>query len=176
MTIKLKKQNGFTTLELMFYILGMTMVLSTIFYLIISLYSLHKKISVEAKANNEASVIMTRLVDDIRISDSIDLIKSNLKNNESDITMIQIIDEHTVEKKYGLNDNRIYYRENTGPLIFLTLENVLISKLYLEHFEGPVSEAVKIDLEIKYETAPESFKTKTYSNFIILRNSYDNYE
>ena len=171
-TTKLKTQKGFTTIELIFYVLGMTIVLSAIFYLIVNLYSFYKKISVESKVDNEAVIIMRRLTDDLRVSNSINIKKSILNKDNGSITMLQTVDQKETEKKYAVSDNRIFYQNKSADLVYLSPENILISKFYLEHFESPISEAVKIELGIDYESEHGSFKTKTYTNFIILRNSY----
>src|SRR3989344_741702 len=75
-------------------------------------------------------------------------------------------------ERVAVSEGRITYTENDGPPRELTPADITVSRLLLTYLTSPVSEGVRIELELTYEMQGLA-RTKTYTGFAILRHSYE---
>lgn len=171
MTIK-RLHKGFSTPELLMYSVGMVLVLGAIVYLLFQMYSLYKHLTIEPRVDRVGVAIVDRITKDIRSGDSINLAQSQFNTTTGTLTINTFETELSVIKKFAYDHGRVTYQENSGTIHFLTPDDMSVSRLYFSQANSPVSDAVRVELDITYEIDNES-RTNTYTGFAILRHSYE---
>lgn len=173
MTINFKnKKSGFSIMELLVYAFGAVVLLASIIYLILEMYSLYKQMTVVPRVDRTGIAIVDRIVKDIRSGDTINLSESDLSVSTGQITINSKVGTNDVIKKFAYDNGRVSYQENSGTINYLSPQDVSISKLEFIHMTTPISQSVRIDLAITYKIKDETY-TKNYIGFAILRHSYE---
>jgi hypothetical protein len=172
-TIINKKINrGFSTIELLIYSVGMVTILSVIFYLIMNMYSYYRLLTIEPRVNRIGVIVLDRVAKEIRTGRSIDLSQSQFNITTGNIFINAKSGSINTTKQFNYENGRITYRENLGTINFLTPKDMSVSRFYFNHLKSPISEGVRIELDITYQVNKETL-TKKFNGFIILRHSYE---
>ena len=169
---KINKNKGFSSIELLFYVVGMGVVLAVIFYLITNMYSFYGKLTIEPRVSRVASTVIDRVIKDIRSGQSINLSDSQFEVATGNITVNSKSEGSNIIKKFAYDNGRITYQENSGSVDYLTPDDLSVSKFYMTHVTSPISEGVRVELEITYDLEKNPI-THKFSSFVILRHSYE---
>jgi hypothetical protein len=158
---------------MLFYALGMVIILGSIIFLIVNLYSLYKELTITPRVDRVGITIVDRIVKDIRTGDAINLSESNLGTATGNITINSKEASVDVIKKFNFEESaRITYQENDGVIGFLSPQDMYISRLRFDQVAADISQGIRVDLEISYNTR-DGLKTKNFVGFAILRHSYE---
>jgi hypothetical protein len=172
---KVKNTNlakGFTLLEVIFYVLGTLLVLSVLSFSIIHMYRFYKDLTIVPRADRIGTNLVDRIVKDIRTGKSVDLSASELEIPTGSITINSIENSTDLIKYFQLNSGRIIYQENGGTIEYLSPNDMSVSKLYLTQILTPISQAIRVEIQITFERAGEQI-IRTYSGISILRRTYE---
>jgi hypothetical protein len=168
--IKIKGNNsGFTLVEMLFYSAGVVLLLAVITGMIYSAYTWYQMAIVVPRVDQVGLSIMSNIVSDIRAGKIINIGQSVFGNSNGVISLNTLPSD--ASKFYALQNGRIIYQENGGAVKYLSPIDVNVSKFYLSQITSPNSSAVRIDLEITYQTK-NGTKINTYTDLAILKNSY----
>jgi hypothetical protein len=165
-------RKGFSTLELLFYVVGMTVTLAVIFYLITSMYSFYRNLTVEPRVSRVAGIVLDRITKDVRSGQSINLSGSQFNVSTGQITINAKENGVDISKVFSYDEGRITYQEAGGEINYLTPDDLSVSNFNITHVTSPISEGVRIELEITYDLEEEP-TTREFSSFVILRHSYE---
>ena len=164
--------SGFSTIELLIYATGMVLILSVIFYMVVNMYDFYRKLTVEPRIDRIGSVVIDRITKDIRSGLFINLSESQFESNTGNITINSEYGSDNLVKRFNYDEGRITYQEDSGQISYLTPADISVSRFHFRYLETPISEAVRIELDITY-----SFKgpvqTKRFTGFAILKHSYE---
>jgi hypothetical protein len=166
------KNKAFSTIELLYYIAGMGVVLLVIFYLITNMYSFYRDLTVEPRVSRVASTVIDRVIKDIRSGQSINLSESQFGVATGNITVNSKSEGANVIKKFAYDNGRITYQENSGSVDYLTPDDLSVSKFYMTHVTSAISEGVRVELELTYDLEKNP-TTRKFESFVILRHSYE---
>lgn len=166
------KGRGFTLIELMAYIVIAMLVFLAIATAIQYTYRFYRELTVAPRADRVGASILERVVRDVRTGSSVVLAESTFGVPTGTLTVSAIDGGTAVEKKFAVTDGVLTYTENDGAAGALTPADITVSRLYLTHLSTPVSEGVRIELELTYFVQGAS-RTAAYSGFAILRHSYE---
>ena len=118
------------------------------------------------------NTIVDRIVRDIRSGESINLAQSQLETATGAITINSDVNAVAVIKKFAYSNGRATYQENSGSVDFLSPDDMSISRFFFDQATSPVSQAIRVEVDITYEINKET-KTKSFVGFAILRHSYE---
>ena len=169
--ISKKEKNGFTLVEALFYAAGVVLLLGAIVAMLFYSYSWYLVATTVPRVDREGILLVSRIAEDLRAGESINVGQSLLEIPEGAISIDSKINYINFNKYYVLQNGRIIYKENGGEIKYLSSENMNISQLKFFRILTPVSEAMRFELGITYATK-DGTKTNTYSDMVILRNSY----
>ncbi len=170
--MKINRKKGFSLIEMLFYTAGLVIVLGAIIYLLMQMYGLYKKLTIEPRVDRVGIAIIDRIVRDVRTGDSIDLSNSELDTDAGTLMVSSFENEVSIAKKFAYDSERVTYTENAGTANFLTPDDMRVTRLYFAQSTSTVSQAMKVELDITY-TADKETKTKSFNGFAILRHSYE---
>ena len=163
---------GLTLVEVIVYIGGMILVLSAISISVMETYRVYLVLTNEARIDRVGISIVDELTREIRSGMSIDQSDSVFGVDEGLLTINAQEGEVTVSKYFGLENGRIVYREDGGGAVYLTPEDVTVSKLHYSQVVSDASYGVRYEIDLTYILKGVS-NTETYSGFAILRHSYE---
>jgi type II secretory pathway pseudopilin PulG len=167
------RKKGFTLIELLIYSSAMVLLIGAIAFLIMNLYSLYKDLTVAPRVDRVGITIVDRVLKDIRTGSSINLSQSSLGVATGNLNINSKVSGIDTIKKFSFHqDARITYQEDDGTINFLSPQDLYISRLRFDHLNTDISEGIRVDLEITYNTR-DGLKTKNFIGFAILRQSYE---
>jgi competence protein ComGC len=174
MTIKSIKKNseGFTLVELLIYIAGLLALGSVLTLLVVQFYSMYKEIVSIPRADRTGLLLVDRITKEIRSASQIDLLESQFNNINGVLDLDSVIDEDTVEKKFYIEDGIVKYQEDSEDPVNLSSKDFTVSNFNFTLVQTPISEAVKFDMELQFQTR-NATQTKSYTGFAIIRESYE---
>lgn len=171
-----KKQHGYSLLELVVYmgILAMVVLAISSFAIFVNRVQIKTKVKRETMINAQLAYQTIEQV--IRESQSVIEDESTLDINPSTITLQMYPDYPAATVIFGVDaDKRLYYQEDSDPIVQLTSENVDIDNFFLSSYAGPNGiEAIDITIESSYDTTstrPEFGGTTSFSGVVKLRNT-----
>ncbi|HEY4525293.1 MAG TPA: hypothetical protein VJL39_02925 [Candidatus Paceibacterota bacterium] len=165
-------ERGFSLIELAIYVVMATLIFLAIAVSIQYAYRFYRELTIGPRADRVAASLIERVVRDIRTGSSIVLAESTFGVPTGSITISALDGGVAVEKRVAVSEGRITYTENDGTPLELTPADITVSRLLLTYLTSPVSEGVRIELELTYEMQGLA-RTKTYTGFAILRHSYE---
>ena len=86
--------------------------------------------------------------------------------------MDSITNSVTTEKKFYVENGIAKYQEDSEDPVSLSSKDFTVSNFNFTFLGTPVSEAVRFDLELQFQTK-NATETKSYTGFAILRESYE---
>lgn len=166
------KTKGFTLVELLVYVSGLLALGTVMIVLIVQFYTLYKEIIAVPRADRVGLSLVDQITKEIRSADQIDTINSQFGVITGVIDVDSITNGVTTEKKFFVQNGIVKYQENTGAIISLSPKDLYVSNFNFTLVTTPVSEAVRFNLELQFETK-NATETKAYTGFAILRESYE---
>jgi len=162
-----KNNRGYTLIEMVVYIAVLAMFSIIIVFSLINVTKSFLEIRVERNVNNAALVSMDRIVREIRLSNSVDILNSTFGVNPGRLTLNTGIT--TVE--FFVENDVLKMKEGGVLSGALIPSNIQIENLVFELItNGPV-QAVKIDMSIS-DTRVSTTSTKNFNNTGLIRGSY----
>lgn len=165
-------QKGLSLVEVLVYIAGMVMVLGAITLSIAETYRVYNILAHEARIDRIGVTIVDSLTKEVRSGVSVDQSETVFDDAEGVLTFNALVDETSVTKYFGLENGRVVFRENGGSAVYLTPEDVVVSRLLFTEVSNDVSYGVRYEVALTY-TVKGQLKTETYTGFAILRHSYE---
>lgn len=174
MTIKPqhKKTSGFTLLELLIYVTGLLVIGSVLIVMVVQFYSLYKEIVALPRADRTGLLLVDRITKELRSANQIDVFESRFGTSTGVLEFDSIIEGNTVTKIFYVENGIAKYQEGTSDPINLSSKDFTVSNFNFYSVNTPVSEAVRFNLELQFQTR-NATETKSYVGFAILRESYE---
>lgn len=166
------KQKGFTLLELLLYVSGLLILGTVIIMLIVQFYSLYKEIVAAPRADRTALLIIDRITKEIRSADQINISESQFNTTSGVLDISTIENSTTTDKKFFIQNGVAFYQKNNESPEELSSDDFVVSNFNFNYVQTSVSEAIKFNLELQYQ-AQNATRTKSYTGFAILRESYE---
>jgi hypothetical protein len=116
--------------------------------------------------------LVDRMVRDIRSGEDIDLGQSSFNVNNGILSINARENGTSVTKKFSLDGNRLTYEYAGGSQEYLSPENMSVDKILLNHINTPISQAIRISMDISYATRTGT-TTHSFYGLGILRQSYE---
>ncbi len=170
--MKINTEKGFTMVELVMYIAGMTVLLIAIGTLIYSMYDFYKDATIGPRVDRVGLSVIDRITKDVRTGVSINTEQSKFGVPTGAISLNAQNDTTLLTKYFELKDGRIIYNENGSGEQFLTPDDLSVSNFEITQINTPISIALKYTIGINYTNDGEE-KLKSYSGVAILRHSYE---
>jgi len=169
---KLQKNRGFTLIETIVYTFGLVLLIGTMVGLMYYMYNWYQYATISSKVDQIGLTVMDRLVRDIRTGTDIDLAQSTFNSATGQIFINGKEEGVAITKEFNLSNNRIQYEYDGGGAQYLTPQNMSISRFYFKDLSTSVSKAVKIEIQITYNTRTGPI-THDFNGLAILRQSYE---
>jgi hypothetical protein len=163
---------GFTLIEFLIYIAGLLVLGSILSMLIVQFYSIYKEIVSIPRADRTGLLLVDRITKEIRSADQIDVLESQFGVTGGVLDLDSITDSVTTEKKFYVENGIAKYQEDSDSPINLSSKDFTVSNFNFTFLQTPVSDAVRFDLELQFQTK-NATETKSYTGFAILRESYE---
>lgn len=167
-----KNSSGFTLVELLVYTTGLVLIGMILSLLIVQFYGLYKEIIILPRADRTGILLVDRITKEIRSASSVDAIESQFNTTQGVLDLNFVSNEVLTEKKFFVESGIVKYQENDGETVELTSKDFNVSNFNFYFINTPVSNAVRLTLEIQFQTR-NATETKSYTGFAILRESYD---
>ncbi len=174
--VKNIKKSGFTIVELLVYLAGLLALGTVMVLIIVQFYGMYKEIIMVPRSDRVALSLVDRITKEIRSADSIDTLQSQFGTTSGVFDFDSVSSGVTTEKRFYVENGIVKYSENLGTF-GSKVQNITPKDLFVSNFNftlvsTPVSEAVRFNLELEFETR-NSIETKSYTGFAILRESYE---
>lgn len=163
---------GFTLIETIIYIGGVVLIVGIIVDMLFYAHSWYGNLSTKSRTDAVGIALVNRLLSDVRSGQDINASQSLFGANSGTLSMTVLINPSiTVTKRYAIQDDRLAFSENSGPVQYLTPDDMTISQFRLNQLLSPAGKAVRFVIDISYLTKSGT-TTSTYTGMAILRNSY----
>jgi hypothetical protein len=172
MKIKHIKRQGFSTVELLIYVTGLAVLGAVLSLMIVQFYGLYREITALPHADRIGLLTVDRITKEIRSADSINMLESQFGTTNGVLQLTSISEGASVEKRFYLDGGVITYQEDDEDPLALSSRNFNISNFTFIPVVTPVSEGIKFNLEIEFQTR-NATETKSYTGFAIVRQSYE---
>lgn len=172
MTTDAKTRRGFSLIEAVLYVVGISLVVGIVTYFIAQGLDLHRRAAAETHAAEVGAALADRLSKEIRTGRTVVLGESAFGVPAGSLTLLSFSEENELKKRFALENGRVGYSENGGPVSLLTPPGTSVSKLQFTQIETPVSYAVRYEIEVTYRTK-EGEHTRSYPGLSVLRYSYE---
>ncbi|PIQ91682.1 MAG: hypothetical protein COV70_02410 [Parcubacteria group bacterium CG11_big_fil_rev_8_21_14_0_20_39_22] len=171
-TGSINRGKGFTLVELIVYIAGVTLILGLISYLIVKSYSLYEYFATRLRVDRTGTAIIDIVTKDIRTGSSVNLEDSVFGVPNGSLSITAVEDGETVVKEIYLEEGRVYYSEDGGSATAITPESLSVSGLQFTNIDTPVSVAIRYVVTITYTIKGETY-FESYPGVAVLRRSYE---
>lgn len=172
MSIQIKKTNGFSLVETLFYVAGVVLLLFLIITILFNGQNWYNTAIIYPRVNTDGSLIASRIGNDIRAGSSLNA-GQNIFNATNGSIGINAKDasNNSVTYYYYIQNGRIAYQKNGGTIEYISPANFWVSKLQFNQIDTAVTTAVRFVVNIDYKTKTGT-TTNTYSSVAIMRNLY----
>jgi len=167
-----KNKKGFTLIELVIYVAGLLILSSVLILMIVQFYSLYKEIIVIPRSDRTGLTLVDRITKEIRAGDQIDAINSQFGTTNGVLDFDTTETDGTHSKRFYVEDGKVKYQLDNETPVTLTPSGLYVSNFYFISTPTAVSQGVKFNLELQFETR-NGTDTKSYTGFAILRESYE---
>lgn len=168
-------KKGFSLIETIVYIAGLSILVLVISGLTIKILSLYKDLVIAPRTDQVAIAVVDRILKDVRSGISVDTNNSLLNTGFGYLTINSQESGSLVSKKFGYLNGRIFYEENSGfsnLTNFITPSDFEVTEIRFTRINTGISEAIRVDLDFTYQNRGENI-TKEYTGLAILRKSYE---
>lgn len=169
MTFSIIKKSGFTLVEVLVYTAGATLLIGVIVGFMFYMFRWYEKVSMPARADQIATIVIGRLMSDIRAS-----IEAGNESTLATTTLVLITRAPTgnTQKTYSVQDGKITFQEESESIQYLTPNTVEVDSLSFQLIPTPHSKAIRFEMQFNYQTK-NGIASSTYSGTAIMRNSYE---
>jgi hypothetical protein len=171
-SLRTGRSGGFSLIEILLYASGMIVLVSVLILMTIQVYRIYGEVTVGPRVDRAGILTLDKIIKDIRSGKNINLSQSVMGSPDGTLYIVSSENSSNVNKIYDLDNGRITYREDAGSLNFVTPSDMNITKFQMKYMTTPISEGVRVEITITYKDGTE-IKTKEFSGFAVLRQSYD---
>lgn len=154
------------------YIAGLVLLLAVISLLIVQMYTIYRDVIVSVRADRVGISLVDRMIKEIRTGQTINLSESSFGTPTGSLSLETPDGGTTITKLFSVDNERVTYQEEGGSAEFVTSDDIHISRFYFTQIVTPVSQAIRIEVGINYETRKET-RERLYTGVAVLRRSYD---
>lgn len=162
---------GFTLVETIFYAAGLVVLLGAMTGFLYYMYDWYRNVTIAPRADRVGTATVDRMVREIRTASSMNVAGSVFNSSNGVISVTVSTSTGNTTKVFALNNNCVTYVINSGASECLSSSDITVSALYINRITTPISQAVRIDLRITYQTKSGP-QTRDYVGLAILRASY----
>lgn len=169
-----KKRNGFTLVEIVIY-LGLLAIFTTI---ITNLFLSESRTWLNARASRDANdagrLIMERLIQEIRLARSVDVLESSFGMNPGKLVLETFADTTSSQASIlgiFLDGDEIKIERDYGAAVPLSGSSVSVTNLVFHHMLSAQSELIRIELSVEVSRGALSSE-KSFTSAAVLRGSY----
>lgn len=155
----------------MIYAVGVVLLIGTLAGFMFYMYNWYQYATVSSKVDQLGLTLVDRIVRDVRSGSNIDLAQSSFDTANGAIFINTKVGGVATTKEFLLSSGRVQYRENGGTAQYLSPANMSVSRLWFTNLPTPISKAVRVELEITYDTKSGAV-THGFNGLSILRQSY----
>lgn len=172
MNNKLKKQKGFSLIELLVYISSLIIVLMIVINSLLLMSNSYASLKITQKINQTATGILNRIVLDTRWSKGLGGTGS-IFNVDAGSLSLNVLDDNgdSTEVTFYLDGTDLKMKEGLSDPVVLNLPDVKVDKFFLNFVDTGISKLVKIELELSAERKGK-IKTETFYDSVVMRESY----
>jgi len=168
--VSLQRGRGFSLIETLVYAFVLGVVIMVVMAFILSMLTTIRNFQIARNINQAALVSVERIIQEARLSDSIDTDLSVFSDDLSDAYLLGTEEEVSVTKRFFVEDGELKLSKTPGNTISLTPVNITVEKFLVENLVAPNSSGLKVEIELYDERKPANIKS--FYNSVILRGSY----
>ncbi|OHA90871.1 MAG: hypothetical protein A2665_00040 [Candidatus Zambryskibacteria bacterium RIFCSPHIGHO2_01_FULL_46_30] len=162
------KHQGFSLLEMLFYIAILVLLLAVIMNMVVSVVRSGRIINALKNVENSAVVSLERITRELRQADSVNVSLSTLDSNPGQL-VLEGTDEtgspRTVE--FYLSLGRLFLKENGVDVGALSQSDAQVSRLIFQRFSSLNAEGIRIEITLESGTSTHYRSEKFYSSAIL---------
>lgn len=169
-----KAKGGFTLMEMVIYIAILSVIVVLVASSVLAMSKSLSSIQASRKINNFAETSIERIVREIRFANSVDVSGSTFGVNPGTLKLntINPIDELSTTVEFYQSGTNLMIKEGLGAPEDITPSSLSVTDLKFYDVVVPgVSEAIKIEIEVK-STSIFGDKTEKFYNTVVLKRSY----
>lgn len=165
---KQKNIRGFTLVETLVYLAVTVLIAGAGVTTYLTLDTVFVRNATERALTNAATVVLERMVRDIRSADSVNTGASSLGTSPG--VLVLVADATTTT--FSLSGGDVVVRVNGGSSAPLTSDSVTVNELTFTSYTGTTTELVRIKLSLSANSKAAS-TTRTYYSSAVLRGTYE---
>ncbi len=170
--IMLGSNKGYTLLEMVIYIAVLSVFTVIIVFSLINIAKSFLEVRVERNVNNAAVSALDRMVREIRLSNSVDILNSTFGVNPGRITLNTLASNgSTTTVEFFVSNGIVRMKEGGVDSGALTQSNVNVENLLFQFITIGTTQAVKIDMSLS-DTRVGTTSIKNFNNTGLIRGSY----
>ncbi|MFH0804482.1 MAG: hypothetical protein V1896_02685 [Candidatus Zambryskibacteria bacterium] len=173
LTIKKPFYNrGVSLVEMILYIVLMTLVMGIIVQMLISISGIYRDIKLTRELESSGTVAMESMLREIRNASSVVLGESILGVSPGAIVVLSVDEDlNSYEMAFDAAEGTLRISKDSETPVALTSSSGVVSYLVFTRVTNANSEGVRIELEIS-GTAGSVSKSERFYGFAVLRGSY----
>ncbi|MDP2593632.1 MAG: hypothetical protein Q8P52_03225 [bacterium] len=163
---------GFSFIEMMIYASILALMFISVVNVLVVMGRSYGSFRSASYVVQSGETALNRIITEVRKAESIDLAGSTLDSNPG-ILKINTFDDGGSPKTvlFRVSEGVVWLDENGTPSGRLTHSDVEVSNLIFRRIETPISEGVKIELEVTSDLSGTT-TAKNFYGSAIMRNSY----
>lgn len=172
LTIKNNKNRGTSLVEMVLYIVLLTLVTGIIIQMLVAVGGVYRNIKLTRELESSGTIAMERMLREIRNASGVDVGSSSIGTSPG-VLAISGVDEssNSYNIKFNISSGVLQISKNSETPVALTSSPTTISYLLFNHITNTNSEGVRIELEV-FGTVGSVSKTEKFYGFAVLRGSY----
>jgi type II secretory pathway pseudopilin PulG len=169
---KIKTSNGYTLLEMVVYIAILSVFSIVVVFSLVNITKSFLEIRVERNINNAAVASIDRMVREIRLSNSVDILNSTFDANPGRITLNTIASNgSSTTVEFFVSNGVLRMKEGGVDSGALTQSNINVDNLLFNLMTNGTTQAIKISESLS-DTRVGTTSTKSFNNTGLIRGSY----
>jgi prepilin-type N-terminal cleavage/methylation domain-containing protein len=166
--MKTSLQKGFSLIEMIIYVAILSLVMFFVVNTLLSFNSTYREVRMQRSIDTSALMSLERMTRDIRLSKNIVVSQSSFNTPSGILALYSVDGQVSTTTRFYLKNNVLQVDLNgvySGPL---TLAQVSVTNLTFNRLVSTSSEAVKIDMTLKYVYGSIT-RQKNYQTTVVLK-------
>lgn len=166
------KNKGTSLVEVILYVVLLTLVTGIIIQMLIAVGGVYKNIKLTRELESSGAISMERMLREIRNSSSVVVSESTLGATPG-ILVVSGIDEDSnfYQIKFNVASEALQISKDSEAPTALTSSPISVSRLIFSHITNTNSQGVRVELEVSGTVGVVS-KSEKFYGFAVLRGSY----